>query len=192
MMRPFHLGAKKYLIAPMRQSLRSCFGILKNLLWFDVWLVVQLLFGMVHWGDRIAWKILGYEKKTRYVRMGACQRSGMCCQTLAIELPSAWIRRPWVLRLAWGWYSRIHNFQAAGAPQGRLLPLNCGYLRGGNLCTIYPYRPKLCREYPATSLFGKVELHRGCGFWFLERAKVGSFGEKLAEKEHEQASLPSA
>jgi len=175
----------------MPDRFRSFFRILKNLLLFDVWLGVYLLFGIVHWCDRLVWKALRFDKKTRYVRMGACQRSGMCCQTLGIELPKSWLRRPWVVRLAQGWYSRIHNFQAAGEPQGRLLPLSCGYLKGKNLCTIYPYRPKLCREFPATSLFGKIELHHGCGFWFLERAKLGGFEEKLAEKTHDQASRTS-
>jgi Fe-S-cluster containining protein len=162
--------------------------ILKNLLLFDLWLGVFLFQIIIFCCDRFAWKVLRFDKKTRYVRMGACKRSGICCQTLGIEVPEAWIRRPWALSLVRAWYARIHNFQTAGPPQGRLLPMSCGYLRGLSDCSIYPYRPKLCREFPQVSLFGYIELHRGCGFWFLERSKLGGFGQNLAEKEHENAA----
>lgn len=164
---------------------------LKKLFWFYLWLMAFVLYGIISYCDRLAWRLLRLDKKTRYVRMGACQQSGGCCQTLGIEMPDSWTRRPKVVRLVQAWYRNVHNFQPAGDPQGRLLPLSCGYLRGKSLCSIYPYRPKLCRDYPALSFFGKIELHRGCGFWFLERDKLGSFEEKLAEKAHEQATLSS-
>jgi Fe-S-cluster containining protein len=158
---------------------------IKAILLFDLWAGVFLFQMIVYWGDKIAWKLLRYDKKTRYVRRGACQRTGMCCQSLAIELPASWIRRPWMVRFFHGWYRMVHRFEPAGPPQGKLLPLTCAHLKDGNLCTIYPFRPKLCREYPFVTLFGHIELHRGCGFWFMEREKVGTFEEKLQREEHE-------
>ncbi|MCE9624241.1 MAG: YkgJ family cysteine cluster protein [Deltaproteobacteria bacterium] len=158
---------------------------LKKILLFNLWCAVFVLQMTIYWSERLTWKLLRYEKKTRFVRRGSCQRTGLCCQTLAIELPASWVKRGWVVRFFQGWYGNIHNFQPAGDPQGRLLPFSCGYLKDGNLCSVYPYRPKLCREYPFVTLFGSIELHRGCGFWFVERSKLGGFGEVLAGQEHE-------
>src|SRR5262249_11501893 len=146
---------------------------------FYTWVFVFLCQVSVHQAERLAWKILRYDKKSRFVRMGHCARTGLCCQTLAVELPASCLRRPWVVAFFQRYYALVHNFQPVGPPQGLLLPLSCGHLRDGHICSIYPYRPKLCREYPQLSFFGQVELHKGCGFWFLERSKLGSFEEKL-------------
>ena len=156
-----------------------------KLLLFDLWAVTFLCHMTVYYCDKFAWKLLGYDKKSRYLRRGGCQRTGLCCQTLGIELPQSWVNSPRVLNFFRGWYALVHNFQSIGPPQGRLLPLACRHLREGNLCSIYPFRPKLCREYPQVSFFGKVELHRGCGFWFVERAKQGQFEESLLQQQHD-------
>lgn len=168
--------------APLRLGPGCWIG---RLLLFELWVLVFTLQMAVFWGDRIAWKLLRHERRTRFLLRGRCERSGLCCQTLGIELPASWVRRPRVLRFFQRWYARVHNFQTLGPPQGRLMPMACGYLRGGNTCSIYPFRPKLCREYPQLGLFGKIELHRGCGFWFVERVKQGTFEESLLEREHE-------
>ncbi len=155
------------------------------LLVFELWVLVFVFQSMIYGCDRIAWRLLGYHRKTRYVRRGDCARTGLCCRTLGIELPESWVRRPRVVAFFQRWYALVHNFQPIGPPQGRLLPLSCGYLRDGRTCGVYPFRPKLCREYPQVGLFGKVELHRGCGYWFVERSKLGTFEERLLREQHE-------
>jgi len=152
---------------------------------FCLWTLVFLFQMTIYGFDRLAWKILRYDKKTRYVRMGGCARTGLCCQTLGVELPESWVKRSWIVAFFNRWYAAVHNFQSLGPPQGKLLPLSCGYLRNGKDCSIYPYRPKLCREFPQLTLFGRVRLHKGCGFWFLERAKLGSFDESMQRELHE-------
>lgn len=159
--------------------------ILKNLLLFELWVLVFVMNAIVYGCDRILWRLLGHGRRTRYLRLGHCERTGLCCQTLGIELPQSWVNRPRVVVFFQRWYAQVHNFQPIGPPQGRLLPLACGYLRDGNACAIYPFRPKLCREYPQVSLFGKVELHRGCGYWFLKREKLGTFEESLVREQHQ-------
>jgi len=159
--------------------------ILLSLWLFDLWAMVFIFQWVLHGSDRLAWKLFRQGRQSPFVRRGQCERTGLCCQSLGIELPESWVRRPWVVALFQRWYALVHNFQSLGPPQGRLLPLACGYLREGNSCSIYPYRPKLCREYPQTALFGKIELHRGCGFWFVERSKQGGFEEQLKREQHE-------
>src|SRR5215831_19762016 len=135
------------------------FRFLAKLPLFYVWLWVFAFQMGVYLSDRLAWKLLRYDKRSRYLRQGHCARTGMCCQNLAVELPASWVRRPWLLKFFQRWYAQVHNFQSTGPPQGKLLPLTCGHLRQGNLCSIYPYRRKLCREYPSVSVLGYVELH---------------------------------
>lgn len=160
-------------------------SVLKKLFLFQVWVFVFSCHMMVYLCDLLMFRLLGRDKRSRFVRKGQCERSGLCCQSLGIELPQAWISRPKVVAFFRAWYARIHNFQSLGPPQGSLLPFSCNYLRVGNTCGIYPFRPKLCREYPNGGFFGKVELHRGCGYWFVEREKQGSFEETLMREKHQ-------
>jgi len=152
---------------------------------FYLWTLIFEFQMTIYLGDILAWRILRYHKKSKYVRRGQCQRTGLCCQTLGVELPKSWVRRRWIVALFNAWYSYVHRFESIGPPQGQLLPLSCQHLRGGNLCSIYPYRPKLCREFPQMRLLGHIGLHKGCGFWFLERKDLGTFSEKLKQQEHE-------
>lgn len=155
-------------------------------LWlFDLWAMVFVFQWILRGSDRLAAKLFRQERRSQFILRGQCRRTGLCCQTLGIELPASWLKHPRIVVFFQRWYALVHNFQTVGPPQGQLLPLSCGYLREGNVCAIYPYRPKLCRDYPQTGLFGKIQLHRGCGFWFVPRDKQGGFEEKLLREQHE-------
>jgi Fe-S-cluster containining protein len=110
----------------------------------------------------------------------------MCCKSLAIEIPLFVARWPWAVKLIHGWYRSIFNFHYLGTLKENWLVYECHYLRKDNTCGIYPYRPKLCREFPLTPLFGHGGLHKGCGFWFAKRSELGTFREKLTEQAHAQ------
>jgi hypothetical protein len=34
--------------------------------------------------------------------------------------------------------------------------------------------------------FGHGRLHKGCGYYFVERSQLGKFGEVLARQDHEK------
>ena len=159
---------------------------------FYLWALVFLFNMTIYWGDKIAWRLLRYDKKTRFVRKGACQRTGMCCQALAIEIPRSWAKHPWIVRAFNGWYRSVYRFQPVRTVNGNMLQFDCQYLTKQNTCGIYPFRPKLCREYPAATLFGHANVHRGCGFWFVEREKLGTFAEALKREEHEAEQRQNA
>ncbi len=157
----------------------------KTLPLFYLWCLVFLLQMTIYWSDKIAWKLLRYDKKTRYVRKGGCQRTGMCCRDLAVEIPQSWARWSCFVRAFNAWYRNVHRFEPVGTVNGNLLQFDCQYLTKQNTCGVYPFRPKLCREYPMVTMFGHARVHKGCGFWFVEREKLGSFEEKLKSEEHE-------
>jgi Fe-S-cluster containining protein len=161
----------------------------KTLPRFFLWFFVFLFSMIIYVGDRFAWWILRYDQKTQFVRKGSCQKTGMCCRNIGIQIPASWAKHPRVVRAFQRWYSFVHRFQPKGVLRGNLLIFDCAHLRPDHTCGIYPFRPKLCREYPVKTLFGRVELFKGCGFWFVEREKLGTFEEKARESEHQQERL---
>lgn len=164
-------------------------SLLKVLPRFFVW-ILAFIFGMlIFLGDKFAYHLLRYHKKAEYVRRGGCQKTGMCCRNLAIEIPMFAAKWPWFVRMTHVWYRAIFNFHSLGTLQKNWLVYECHYLTKQNTCGIHPYRPKLCREFPLTPLFGHGRLHKGCGFWFVKRSEERTFQGKLVEKAHEQERL---
>lgn len=159
---------------------------LKSLPRFFIWTFIFCLQMIVYAADKFAWKVLGHGKKTQYIRQGSCQNTGECCKKIGIGLPKSWLKRPWIAQ-SFRWYMQtIHNFYPLDEEHAKMLLFQCHYLRADNKCGIYPFRPTICREYPQTTLLGRAEVHRGCGFWFIEREKMGTFEEKMKEAEHKE------
>src|SRR4029434_5941901 len=163
-------------------------GLLKAFGRFWLWSLAFFLSMMIYWGDRWAARVLRHDRRSEYVRKGGCQRTGLCCRNVGIEIPASWVRRPWIVKGFQSWYRMVHHFQPKEV-RGRVLIFDCAHLKSGNVCGIYPFRPKLCREYPFKTLFGHVELFKGCGYWYVERKKLGSFEEKIVESEHQQERM---
>lgn len=159
---------------------------LKSLPRFLIWTFIFCLQMIIYAADKFAWKVLGHGKKTQYIRQGSCQNTGECCKKIGIGLPKSWLKRPWIAQ-SFRWYMQtIHNFYPLDEEHAKMLLFQCRYLRSDNKCGIYPFRPTICREYPQTTLLGRAEVHRGCGFWFIEREKMGTFEEKMKEVEHRE------
>lgn len=162
------------------------FQLLKLLPYFLIWTFVFTLQRIVALADKIAHKVLGYGNKTIFVRRGSCQNTGECCKQIGIGLPKSWFKRPWLTK-PFQWYMRaIHNFHPIEELADGMLLFKCHYLTKDNKCGIYPFRPTICRDYPATTLFGHARVHKGCGFWFIERENLGTFAEKMAKAQHEE------
>ena len=172
---------------------RSCYTgftvfwtFLKALPRFYVWVLAFEFGSVIYLSDKFAYHLLRYPKRSEYVLKGGCARSGQCCRNLALQIPKSWAKRPKIAGLFNWWYRKIFNFHYLGTIYENWMVYECHYLKNGDTCGIYPYRPKLCREFPLTPLFGHGRLHRGCGFWYLKRSDQGGFQEELAKKEHEQ------
>lgn len=160
--------------------------ILKVLPRFFCWTLAYVFGSCIYLGDRFAYYLLFFPKPTEFVVRGACARTGQCCRSLAIQIPRSWAKRPRVVKVFNAWYRSIFNFHYLGILYDNWLVYECHYLKDGTVCSVYPYRPKLCREFPITPLFGHGRLHKGCGFWFVKRTDLGTFRGTLREKEHEQ------
>lgn len=127
---------------------------------------------MIYWGDHLAWYLLGKQRHARFIRQGQCRNTGVCCRAIGIDYPRSWIKQSWFLGLLRRYYSWVYNFRFLGLYEARRLVFECQHLTPQNTCSIHPFRPKICREYPQVTLTGHARVHRGCGFWFEERGKT--------------------
>ena len=135
--------------------------------------------------QRVEDKFICLFKRPEYIRKGGCQMSGMCCSNLGLLLPKAWSRRAWIIRYFVWWHRYRYKFHFLGIVDN-LLVYECGYVTKDNQCSIYPWRPRLCREYPKVQLWDFPKLHKGCGFYFIQRGRA-DFAETL-EREKKKFS----
>lgn len=116
--------------------------------------------------------------KPEYVRQGACQGCGACCRTIGVIIPK-FLCRPWGIRYFAWWHGHRFNFEYLGH-EGNMLVYTCRHLTDDNRCSIYRFRPRLCREFPRPQLWGHPDLHDGCGFYFT-KCNASAFAKTLAE-----------
>lgn len=157
---------------------------IRNLLRFNTWLFFDTLGLFVYCFDKMARTLLRLDHKTEYLRKGQCRNTGQCCHNIGIGLPNSMIQINWINRAVIAYYEFIHNFEFKFITDSRFLVFKCRHLRPDHLCGIYPFRPKLCREFPQAPLFGKKFLHPGCGFSF-EKRNPSDFDQVLAKKNSE-------
>jgi Fe-S-cluster containining protein len=143
--------------------------LLKGPLW-----ILRMLFFVLGWLfeliQRAEDRLIRLFKKPEYERKGGCQKTGICCSNLGIQLPASWMKRPWLVRYFIWWHRYRYNFHYHDRTD-TLLIYHCAYLTKNNTCSIYKWRPRLCREYPQLQLWGFPKLHKGCGFYFAKRGQ---------------------
>ncbi|MDA1353755.1 MAG: YkgJ family cysteine cluster protein [bacterium] len=110
--------------------------------------------------------------------IGGCKKRGVCCHRIVVQFPD-WARfRPF----RWGvqfWYFLLYNFSMhtweSANGQG---VFRCHFLKH-NLCSIYKWRPRICRDYPHRTLSGRPQLLPGCGY-----AGLGSVQDSNNQADH--------
>lgn len=119
-------------------------------------------------------------QKPEYVRAGACGSCGKCCHAVGIEVPRWMLRFPKCEQFFIWWHDLRYNFSYLGR-HDNLLVYECRFINAHNKCSIYRWRPRLCREFPRAELFGAPRLHEGCGFYFIKR-NASKFAQTLAKQ----------
>ncbi len=106
---------------------------------------------------------------SEYRVIGTCQRRGVCCRNLAVRLSPSFWRWPLLRRLLIVWYRGVYRFAATREdPTSQVVVFACGYLQGDR-CSIYRWRPVMCRRYPQPRYFGKPTFLPGCGYQATKR-----------------------
>ena len=113
----------------------------------------------------------------------------MCCEVIAVY-------SPWPLA---GWPRLIRGIARLGeliypfrfnSIQGQHFLYTCeNFDAASRTCLNYRFRPRVCREYPAVSHFGRPQFYKGCGFSVRLRGRPGSFVEVL-DRRRKQAPPP--
>ena len=107
-------------------------------------------------------------KRTEYVRIGGCKNSGTCCKALGIVIPKWLLKIPGVERYFVWWHHYCYNFNYIGT-NDNMLVYSCNHLTEDNKCSIYRWRPRMCRQFPHVTFWGMPDIHKGCGFSFKKR-----------------------
>lgn len=151
---------------------------MKKILRIVVYAVFYLGGLFFHYMELVANWFLGINKKTEYVLKGSCNKCGRCCHLLAVQYPKFFERLPIVVNTLIKWHQFRYNFMFRGKEEYHLL-YECNWLLEGGRCKIYPFRPRLCREYPKMGFFGHPLRHAECGFYFERRDGKNSFDDIL-------------
>jgi len=128
--------------------------------------------------ERMGNWFISLNKKTEYIKKGSCNKCGKCCQVLAIQYPKFFNRFPRLLKTTINWHEFRYNFSYLNKEHNYLL-YKCNYPKADGTCSIYRFRPRLCREYPKITLYGRPSAHPSCGFYFVRRDGRKTFDEEV-------------
>ena len=151
-----------------------------------VYLIVGLIFQHL---EVFSNRFIGYSKRTEYIRKGSCRQCGKCCEMLAVQYPKFFNKMPRLKRFVRRWYEFRCDFTHLCDEDNYYL-FKCNLLGLDRRCSHYHMRPRLCREYPKTRLYGRSHTKLDCGFYFVRRDGQKSFDEELHHAYDKTDSTP--
>ncbi len=113
------------------------------------------------------YEVLSYfvPQKQNYKITGKCRKCGKCCKEIrAYGLKNE--KNLQIMRFIFPWY---RMFYITGRDNNNEIILSCKFLSSNGKCKIYPFRPLLCRNYPAKSINFNTEMIDGCGFEVVKK-----------------------
>lgn len=146
---PHHPIPKQRLPAIFRWSVRII-----------AWPFIQL----DHLAERLATKLV----PPPFKRGGACKKRGNCCHYILLPKPTSFLSRLYYL-----WNIEVNGFYRLNEPEYHdeeedctWLVMGCRYFKN-NLCSVYRFRPQMCRKWPIVEIFGPPRILKGCGYQAL-------------------------
>lgn len=143
---------------------------------FQLWLLILPLNMTIYFGDQLSRKLIGFDKRSPFKRMGACKKSGVCCEAIGLEVPKIWIKFPFLVRSFNVFERVVFGFHFEGIKDERMAVYTCEHFKERR-CSIHPFRHRICREYPWLTLTGHAHVQKGCGFSFEKKKSL--FDEHL-------------
>ncbi len=104
----------------------------------------------------------------KFVLLGSCQECGDCCTSI-LGSPPAWIRRSFLMRIYTQYHKIAHRFSVRATTEDGSVLFQCGYLQSDGRCSIYHFRPLLCRNYPLIPFYHEPKLLPGCSYSIAPR-----------------------
>jgi hypothetical protein len=118
---------------------------------------------------RLIWRLRG---KRVYELRGGCQRSGMCCESPAIQVDRLTWYLPSARRAFLWWQRRVNGFDLVEADRRtKTFVFRCSHFDAQNRsCDSYATRPFMCRDYPRIILTEAwPDFFPQCGFRAVRR-----------------------
>lgn len=113
--------------------------------------------------DSMAQKLAKKIIKPPFVQKGACKKRGNCCYYIMV----AKVNGPFGF-LDRFWHTQINGFflrssEPVDYEGKKMWVMGCRYLKKGK-CSIYRFRPTVCRNWPRIEAFSRPQMLKGCGF----------------------------
>jgi len=138
--------------------------------------VARVMVGAAVHTRRRIWRWRG---KRIYQLRGNCLRSGMCCESPAIQSDRLTWYVPSLRRLFLWWQSKVNGFELIESDRRtRTFVFRCTHFDWQTRrCDSYETRPFMCRDYPREILYESwPDFFPQCGF----RALAGNAAERRA------------
>jgi len=116
-----------------------------------------------------AFKLVQKIYPPKYVLTGECYKRGDCCKAIVGDPPKAVKKNDYLRGLFVGYHAVMHNFHQVARGDNDEIIFACGHLGDDGRCSIYRYRPLLCRNYPVMPFFERPRILPGCGFGTARR-----------------------
>ena len=117
--------------------------------------------------------------RTRYVRVGACNQCGKCCESIGFEVDRGWLKFEWLIQMMIRWGDKIHNMsfkQIDSQGEHPLMLFKCNYLGEDGLCQNYENRPLFCRTYPQVfHYFLQPSFYPDCSYRSILRSDLKAY-----------------
>lgn len=110
----------------------------------------------------IYYELISYfiPQKVKYEIQGNCIKCGKCCKEIRIygmenekDLK--------LMQLIFPWYKIFYIIKK---DENENIVLGCKKQKDDGTCSIYKWRPFVCRNYPKKSIYHNAEMLEGCGF----------------------------
>lgn len=115
----------------------------------------------------IYYEFLSYfvPQRQKYKIEGQCIKCGKCCKEIrAYGMKDEKDLK--IMQFIFPWYK---NFYIIGKDNSNNLILGCNKQKEDGKCSIYKYRPLLCRNYPKKRINFNAEMIDGCGYRVIKK-----------------------
>ena len=134
--------------------------------WLPSWIRFSIRIGLIPfiWLDVFAQWVARKIIRPPYKKIGNCKKRGNCCHYILIKKSKGFSSK---LDLFWhtqvnGFFKRDNILYEVDGMKVHLM--GCRYLKKNGRCSIYAFRPMVCRTWPRIEYFGYPQILKGCGY----------------------------
>ncbi len=103
--------------------------------------------------------------RTPFKQRGHCKKRGNCCYYILMKKNKGLLKHLLIF-----WNTQVNGFFLRGHTiidqrGNEKFVMGCRYLEANGKCSIYHFRPMVCRTWPRIEYFGYPKILKGCGYY---------------------------